>query len=89
MNFAAMVYQILSWMRIPQVDPSNDDVETAGTGRLSGAMEKFVRKHSELPVDAPLSATDGFLWSRLENPQDLENLVRLTGLPVESVRESL
>ena len=89
MNFAAMVYQILSLMRIPQVDPSNDDVETAGTGRLSGAMEKFVRKHSELPVDAPLSATDGFLWSRLENPQDLENLVRLTGLPVESVRESL
>ena len=52
-------------------------------------MERFVRKHSELPVDAPLSATDGFLWSRLESPQGYEELVRLTGLPMEAVSDSI
>ena len=52
-------------------------------------MEKFVRRHSELPVDAPLSATDGFLWSRLELPQGIDELARATGLPPEAVEGSL
>lgn len=52
-------------------------------------MDKYIRNHSELPVDAPLSATDGFLWSRLESPQSVDELTRTTGLPTDAVKASL
>ena len=51
--------------------------------------QKFIRRDSELPVDAPLSATDGFIWSRLEAPQTVDDLTRATGLGTEQVHASL
>ena len=51
--------------------------------------QKFIRRDSELPVDAPLSATDGFIWSRLEAPQTVDDLTRATGLSSEQVHASL
>ena len=51
--------------------------------------QKFIRRDSELPVDAPLSATDGFIWSRLEAPQTVDDLTRATGLGLEQVHASL
>ena len=51
--------------------------------------QKFIRRNSELPVDAPLSATDGFVWSRLEAPQTVDELARATGLGEEQVHASL
>ena len=49
---------------------------------------KFIRRDSELPVDAPLSATDGFIWSRLEAAQTVDDLTRATGLGLEQVHAS-
>ena len=51
--------------------------------------QKFIRRDSELPVDAPLSATDGFIWSRLEAAQTVDDLTRATGLGLEQVHASL
>ena len=52
--------------------------------------QKFIRRDSELPVDAPLSATDGFIWSRLEAAQTVvDDLTRATGLGTEQVHASL